>query len=249
MSNILDEIMNQKTSIDLSQIDLQSLLGRKITVTLKSNSSVHESFRVIMVSYNKIVIDNRSIAEELNEFNSNCSVEVSFIYKDQRLTADAQLTASSSKKRSLLLNAVARPASRRRFKRFKIDSETLVALLPRKTFVKEELETFKWFKSKTFDLSSGGMMLTMNNNLNIDSYVVIRSKLEQYLLPQNIVAQVKYSHRDSQNRNRIGMEFIVSEEKQNHFKSSTIDLLPKQLFKYDKTTRDLVNAKLIAGMH
>ena len=89
----------------------------------------------------------------------------------------------------------------------------------------------------------------MNNILNIDSYVVIQSKLNDSLLPENIIAQVKYIHRDSKSRNRIGMEFLVNEEKFKHFNLQKVSSLPQQLFSYNKTTRDLVNARLIARMH
>ncbi len=245
MVDFLTEILNPYKPFDLELIDLNALLGHKVTVLLARNENKSQQFKVLRVSGNKITLDNRKMDDDYSYFNYDNEVKVLFYYKEQRFAVDATCTFSFSKRLLILRNRIT-PLNRRRFPRFNISSKVEVAILPKRNFSTEEIVNFKWFKSDTVDISSGGLMLTIRNLLNSNSYLIVNSNLQEYLIPEILVAQIKYNFRNHNNKSSIGMEFILNEDKQKHFSESFFSSLPEELFKYDKLTRDLVNAKLIA---
>lgn len=245
MVDFINEILNPHKPFDLELIDLNALLGHKVTVSLARNDNESQQFKVLRVSGNKITLDNRKMDVDHSYFNHDNEVKVFFYYKEQRFAVDATYTFSLNKRLLILKNRIT-PLNRRRFPRFNISSRVEVAILPKRNFSTEEIESFKWFKTDTVDISSGGMMLTIRNFLNSNSYLIVNSNLTEYLIPEILVAQIKYNFRNNDSKSSIGMEFILNEDKQKHFSESFFSTLPEELFKYDKLTRDLVNAKLIA---
>ena len=245
MTDFIRDILNPHQPFDLGLIDLNALLGHKVRVSLSGDDSRSQLFKVIRISANKITLDSRILDEEFSAFNSENQVKVLFSYKNQKFTAEATCTFIHGKRMLILKNRIT-TLNRRRFSRFNIEAGVEFAILPKRNFSSEEITNFKWFKSQTIDISSGGMMLSIRNFLNSNSYLILNSNLKEYLIPETVVAQIKYNFRNINSKNSIGMEFILNEDKEKHFPDTSFSAMPRELFKYDKLTRDLINAKLIA---
>ena len=103
-------------------------------------------------------------------------------------------------------------------------------------------DALTWHESTTVDLSGGGALIRVSEELTADDRVLIRLALFQGLgLPETVAAVCRRAAVREQQR-LAGLEFILSDYLRKHFDSRELEQLPASVGLFDRAAQNkLVN--------
>ncbi len=237
-------IPTEHTSIDISDVDLSSLVGHEVVLFTEQYEGKSLSTKVILVSNGSITVDRSGANGMIDSLINNQKAIVQFVYRGQRISVDARLKRTSGGKCTLVLGEKLVPLSRRRYTRYQLSRPVKCAVLPSRDFDPQRISKLRWIETDSVDFSSGGVQLCLPKQLNHTSYLLLSIDLRDIGFPALILGQVRYSHAIDRFRYRVGVEFIVSEVKDKHFGVSAIKKFPPVVFEYSDSRRKELNREL-----
>ena len=240
---------NQKvasgTGIDSQHFDFSTLVGREIVLFTEQFPGKRLTSRVIMVNQSVISIDRSKSSGLIDDLVNNQKVVVQFDYRGEIVSVQATMKRSSSGKCNLMLGDRIVPLVRRRFKRYELARQVKLAVVNPATFQPDGLARLRWLETDTINVSCGGVLLSLDSVLRDETYLFLNVAMQEFQLPQMMVAQVRHSHQNDGGHFHVGLEFIISEQKQNHFNHNVLKSLPAAVLDYSAGQRARVNELLI----
>lgn len=239
------ETKNKMSSNDL---ELSTLVGREVLVLSNffKNNSLYS--KVVMVHDNIISLDWGPENDEITQLKNDQEIIVQFDYKGQRLSAKAKLFKTASGRHNIILNETVVPLSRRMFKRYKCNCQVRCAVFPIQRIVESNISKLRWLQVEALNISSGGILLPIPSKITDNTYLLLNIDIENPFLPNLVIGQVKHAHSINNFNYQVGTQFIIHENKDNHFSSLTLKKIPSKAFEYTIKTRNLFDKFLLKNL-
>lgn len=132
----------------------------------------------------------------------------------------------------------------RRYVRLPVSYPVQCAVMPDMNVNPTRFNRLRWLETESYNFSSGGIMVSVPEEVKAGSYLLLNVEADQYNFPKLVVGQVRYCHQADKFNYMVGLKFIVREKKENHFPQLTIQRLPKGCFELTDYKRDMLNDKL-----
>ena len=232
------------TGIDSDQLDFSSLVGREIVLFTEQFPGKRLTSRVIMVNRSSIAIDRSKSSGLIDDLVNNQKLVVQFDYRGEVVSVQATMKRSSSGKCNLVLSDTIVPLVRRKFRRYDLSLQVKLAVVHPATFQADSLGRLRWMETDTINISCGGILLNLDSVLRDEAYLFLHVAMQEFLLPHMLVAQVRHSFQKEGGRYNVGLEFIISEQKQNHFNHNVLRSMPATVLEYSAGQRARVNEML-----
>ncbi len=248
MSNPNLQVVQSTGVISSEQLDLSSLVGRNITIFSEQFPGNSLQSRVVMVNDNRLSIDRGKNHGKIDELINNQNIITQFDYKGEKISVSAVLKRTTSGKCTIILGDNVVPLTRRKFKRFIYSDSAKFAVIASNITSPSFTSRLKWRDSKIVNISCGGALLEASNLFMENTLLFINLPLKDLSLPHLIIVQVRYCYEWKANKFRIGVKFIINEEKMNHFDKKAINCLPPAVLEYSKILQKEVNDNLQAKL-
>lgn len=232
------------TGIDSDQFDFSSLVGREVVLFTEQFPGIRLTSRVIMVNQSVISIDRSKSSGLIDDLVNNQKIVVQFDYRGEVVSVQATMKRSSIGKCNLILGDTIVPLIRRKFCRFDLSRQVKLAVVHPATFKPGSLARLRWLETDTLNVSCGGVLLNLDSVLRDKSYLFLHVAIQEFLLPHMVVAQVRHSYHSDGGHYSVGLEFIISEQNQNHFNPTVLRSMPATVLEYSAGQRAKVNEML-----
>lgn len=236
------------SELDPDELDLSSLVGRDIRIFPEQFPHQRLSKRAVMVHGDEIIVDNNRATHEAGELNNDEPVVIQFEYKGQQVSVKAMVRINSGGKCRLVLGERVIPLVRRRFRRFEMSVPARLAVFSSTRFDPRKMARLRWMETYTETVSCGGLMLDYNNQLKDKTFLFVNPSLEDFGLPRLVIARVRHCYQDGSGRFKVGLEFVINEDKERHLNLSIVRTLPSSVLTYTAELRTQVNEQLAAWM-
>lgn len=234
----------ESTAIDISDVDLSSLVGHEVVLFTEQYEGKPLAAKVILVANGAITVDRSGANGMIDSLINNQKAIVQFVYRGQRISVDATLKRTGGGKCNLLLGEKLVPLSRRRFTRYDMNRAVKCAVLPSRDFDPQRIGKLRWIETDSIDFSSGGVQLCLPKQLNQTTYLLLSIDMRDVGFPALIIGQVRYAYAIDRFRYRVGVEFIINETKEKHFDTAAIKKFPPVVFEYSDARRKELNKEL-----
>ncbi|UCD62824.1 MAG: hypothetical protein JSW34_08640 [Candidatus Zixiibacteriota bacterium] len=248
MPSSLKTMRNQIASIDASEVDLSSLVGREVTIYTDQFQGKALQTKVVMVAGNMITVDRGGGGGMIDCLINNQRAIIQFEHKGQRISVGVVLKRTSGGKCSLLLGEKVVPLVRRRFRRYELVTQVRCAVLPPGHIDARRISKLRWIETESINFSSGGVLICLPKHLSKDAYLLLNLGVKDFKFPPLVIGQVRYSYPIDRFRHRIGSEFIVNDVKEKHFAKPLIKSLPPVVFDYTASRRFELDRELASKM-
>ncbi len=238
----------KQPTIDASLFDFSLLVGRELTLFSEQFPGKPLKSRVIVANSREISIDRSGGSALIDNLISNQKIIIRVEYKGQQLAVPATLKRSDGGKCRILLGEKVVPLSRRRFARALISRPVKLAAMPVSTFHRSKLARLRWLETVTLDISGGGVLIDFSSCLACPTYLFLHLDLGEFPFPPLMLGQALYSLPRNNGGYYTGLEFIIRENRERHFRPNTLSQLPPVVFKYGKAKRIELNKRIQAWM-
>ncbi|RKX22785.1 MAG: hypothetical protein DRP35_01105 [Candidatus Zixiibacteriota bacterium] len=234
--------------IDSNMLDLSYLVGREIFILCDQFTGKKLSSKVIMINEKRLSLDRGMNSDFFDQLGDNQDVTVFIKYKGQEISVGANLKRALNGQCTIILDNNIIPFTRRKYQRFTMSDDAKLAVISSSITDPKFTAKLSWKESSIINVSCGGVMLSVSSLLMKGTKVFLNLPLQNFSLPKLILAQVVHCYQEKNNRFSVGMEFIINEEKKNHFNQQSLELLPAAVLKFNKTKRSEMNEKLVSWM-
>lgn len=239
---------HQSAEFDRSNLDLGQLVGRKVTIFSRQYPGRPLTARVVQTIGDKVALERVSEQTLLDNLVSNQDVVIQFVYKKEEVAMSAVFKKTDGGRTTVIVGQTAVPLRRRRFVRVKSSRPINLAVLPTGGFRKLKLPHLRWVRTDLVDFASGGALFDINSVLHESTYLLINVELESHTFPPLLVGSVRHCHPLEAGHFRVGLEFIVAEQRTKHFTKPLLDNLPPSAFAYSYLHRKSLNGQISAWM-
>lgn len=233
---------------DRSYLDLGQLVGRKITIFSRQYPGRPLTARVVQAAGDRIALERVSSDTLLENLVSNQEVVLQFLYKKEEVAMSAVFKRTDGGRTTVMVGQTATPLRRRRFVRVKSRRPINLAVLPTGSFQKHKLSYLRWLQTDLVDFASGGALFDINSFLHDSTYLLVNVDLESHAFPPLLIGSVRHCHPLDAGYFRVGLEFIVAEQRTKHFSKRLLDNLPPSAFAYSYLHRKSLNGQISAWM-
>ena len=234
--------------IDISKMDLSTLVGREVLLLTDQLDGKPLKSRVVLVNDRILSLDRSGSDGLIDKLDNDQKLIIQFEYKGQRISVNAIFNRSEGKRCNITIGKEVVPLSRRRFVRIKNEKTVKCAVVPIKSFDPAKLTKLRWVETHSVNFSSGGILLSLPTNLTRETYLLLNIDGGEYTLPTLIIGQVRYCYPVDSYNYFVGVEFIVDELKEKHFNRATIKKMPAPVFEYNSRKRSELE-KIINGRY
>jgi hypothetical protein len=236
------------SEFDRSCLDLGQLVGRKVTIFSRQYPGRPLKARVVQTAGDKVALERVPESTLLDNLVSNQKVVMQFIYKQEEVAMPAVFKRTDGGRTTVIVGQTVKPLRRRRFVRVKSRRPINLAVLPTGSFQKHKLSYLRWLRTDLVDFASGGVLFDINSVLHDSTYLLVNVELESHDFPPLLIGSVRHCHPLDAGHFRVGLEFIVSEQRNKHFSKPFLDNLPPSAFHYSYLHRKSLNGHISAWM-
>jgi hypothetical protein len=240
------DTLNEHLEIDVSALDLSSLVGREIRLFSEQFPGKEILTRVVMAQERELVIDNGGKSNLVENLVHGQSVILQFPYRNQAVSVKAALRRSNGNRCHLILDERVTPLSQRQFRRVPIVRPVRLAAFPTSTFRRKNLARLRWIETRLINFSSGGALVAIPGYLERGVHLLVSVELGSSAFPPMVLGQVKHCYPVDGGTFHIGIEFVVSEISRRTIPTTTVRELPAIILSYDSRQRELMNKKIMA---
>ncbi len=234
--------------IDRSSLDLGRLVGRRVLIYSMQYPGRPLIARVVQSEDGKMFLERTANNADLDNLVTNQKVTVKFEYKQQEVSTSALFKRTDGGHATIVLGQTVQPLKRRRFMRVPCQQPINLAVLPATGFRKSKIKQLRWIQTNLADFASGGVLLNINNCLQETTYLFVSLKLQSCDFPKLLLGKVRHCHQVDSGQFRVGLEFIISENKRDHFSRSLLENLPPSALEYSYLHRKSLNGHVSAWM-
>ena len=137
----------------------------------------------------------------------------------------------------------------RQFTRCDSNYSVRCAIMPKMTIQPKRFNRLRWYQTESSNFSSGGILLTLPEKMKVGSYLFLNIETDIDIFPKITIGQVRYCIQKGPFEFDAGLKFIVNENKDNHFRSLTINRLPEDFFEYDNQKQNTIENKIKDELH
>ena len=232
--------------INVSALDLSSLVGREIKLFSEQFPGKEIMSRVVLAQDRELVIDNGGKSTQIDNLVHGQTVILQFVYRGQAVSVKASLRRSAGNSSHLVLDDRVTPLSQRKFRRIPIEQLVRLAAFPPLTFRRTNLSRLRWIETHLINFSSGGALVAIPGYLERGVYLLASIELGQPAFPPMILGQVRHCFAVDSGAFHVGMEFIVTEVGKRQLPPPTMKELPAVVLSYDARQREHLNKKILA---
>lgn len=240
------EAYGEHLEIDISVLDLSSLVGREIRLFSEQFPGKEIPSRVVMAQERELVIDNGGKAGLVENLVHGQTVILQFPYRGQAVSVRAALRRSTGNRCHLILDEHVTPLSQRQFRRVPIIRPVRLAAFPTSTFRRKNLARLRWIETKLINFSSGGAMVAIPGYLERGVHLLVAVELGSNAFPPMVLGQVRHCYPVETGAYHVGIEFVVNEVGRRTIPPDTMRELPAVILSYDSRQRELLNKKILA---
>lgn len=233
---------------DRSYLDLGQLVGRKVTIYSRQYPGRPLEARVVQTSGDKVALERVSGTTLLDNLVSNQKVIMQFVYKQEEVAAPAVFKRTDGGRTVVMVGQTVKPLRRRRFVRAKSRQPINLAVLPTGSFQKHKLPYLRWLQTSLVDFASGGTLFDINSFLPDSTYLLVNVELESHAFPPLLIGSVRHCLPLEAGHFRVGLEFIVAEQRNKHFSKPLLNNLPPSAFEYSYLHRKSLDGHISAWM-
>lgn len=228
-----------ETSIEInpSEVDFTELVGREIRLRTEQFDDRILTTRVMGISDHSLVIDRSGSSGRVGQLVPHQKVNAQFDHRGQPAGFESQIVCPNEGRMVIPIADRIIPVHARRFVRFNMTNEVQLALFDARNITAARLNKLKWLKTSTANISAGGMLAVIPGIITGESFMILHLPLEGINLPRLIVGRTRYFIQGSAGKNKVGVEFIVKEDKTEKLPNKIIRNLPEGLFEYTSAMR------------
>lgn len=234
------------SEFDRSSLDLGQLVGRKVSLFSKQYPGRPLKARVVQATGGKLALERVLGSSALDSLVSNQEIVMRFIYKKEEVATPAVFKRADGGRTMVIVGETAKPLRRRRFVRVNSRQPINLAVLPTGSFQKHNLPHLRWIQTDLVDFASGGVLFEINSFLPDSTYLLVNLALESHEFPPLIVGGIRHCQPLEAGQFRVGLEFIVAEQRHKHFSKPLLDKLPPSAFDYSYLHRKSLNGHISA---
>ena len=239
---------NGGTAVSEITLDYSALVGHDVVLFTEQYKGQPVRSRVVMVGEGCLSIDRGGSYGVVDSLVNNQKVVVQFRYKSQLVSVDAVLKRSDGGRCNVMLEDKVTPLTRRKYRRIVLRTPVKSSVMPSMILEPNRLSRQRWVAIFAQNFSSGGILLSMPARIEQGTNLLLNIELENFDFPALVIGKVKYSNLGKDGRYDTGVEFIVNEEKNQHFDTTLLRKLPGVLFEYDAARRRDLEKELGAWM-
>ncbi|MEW6050501.1 MAG: PilZ domain-containing protein [Candidatus Zixiibacteriota bacterium] len=233
-------------AINVSALDLSSLVGREIKLFSEQFPGKEIMSRVVLAQERELLIDSGGKSTQIDNLVHGQTVILQFAYRGQAVSVKASLRRSSGNRCHLILDDRVTPLCQRKFRRIPIERAVRLAAFPPLTFRRKNLSRLRWIETHLINFSSGGALVTIPGYLERGVYLLVSIDLGQGAFPPMVLGQVRHCYAIENGAFHVGMEFVVSEVGKRQLPPPAMKELPAVVLSYDARQRESLNKKLLA---
>lgn len=239
---------NPTSEFDCSSLDLGQLVGRKVTIFSRQYPGRPLTARVVQTAGDKLALERVAGNALLDNLVSNQKVVMQFMYKQEEVATTAVFRRTNGGRSTVMVGSTATPLRRRRFVRVKSHRPVNLAVLPTGSFQKHKLPYLRWLQTDLVDFASGGVLFDINSVMHDGTYLFVNVELESQTFPPLLIGSVRHCLPLEAGHFRVGLEFIVAEQRNKHFSKPLLKNLPPSAFEYSYLHRKSLNGHISAWM-
>jgi len=221
-----------------NEVDFTELVGREIKFKTEQYSGRILTTRVVSVRDDSLIIDRSGSSGLVNQLIPNQKIEVDFVYKGQPVVFVSKIIVPREGRMQIPIASEVIPRLQREFMRLDLDKQVKLAIFDEIHISAARLNRLKWLETRMLNLSGGGMLVAIPGRIENDCYFIIHFKLENFELPNLVIARARHVRSGEGNYSDVGVEFIVREERRDKLPRSIIQNIPDVMFGLDKLKRD-----------
>ncbi|UCD17624.1 MAG: PilZ domain-containing protein [Candidatus Zixiibacteriota bacterium] len=229
--------MAENIIIKSEEVDLTGLVGRQVVLKTEQFPGKGLSTRILGVRDKCLVIDRSGSSGMVDQLIHNQKIEVRFSLKGQPAKFVSTLTCPKDGRMQIPISAEIFPETRRKFRRVDLISDVQLTVFDEHHIGAARLNRLKWLETKTINISGGGMLVTLPLNIISDHYLICHLRLDNFELPKLLVGRTRHAYMTGGRKNRVGVEFIVREDRADKLPKSIIKNLPVKLFDFNREIR------------
>ncbi|MDH3891274.1 MAG: hypothetical protein OEV49_09340 [candidate division Zixibacteria bacterium] len=233
---------------DRSHLDLGQLVGRKVSIFSRQYPGRPLPARVVQAVGDKVALEPIPGNVLLGNLVSGQGVVMQFMYKQEEVATPAVFKRTNGGRSTVLVGQTVKPLKRRRFVRARSQQPINLAVLPTGSFLKHKLPHLRWMQTDLVDFASGGALFDINSLLHNSTYLFVNVDIESHSFPPLVIGSVRHCHPQEGGQFRVGLEFIVAEQRSRHFSKPLLDNLPSSAFEYSYLHRKGLNGHITAWM-
>jgi len=231
--------------INIDEIDYTDLVGNPVQMKADQFPGKILTTRVVGVSGDKLLMDRSGSSGLVADLIHNQDVEVYLSYKGEPVVFSSKISIPHKGKLQIPLADSIFPVINREFQRVDMEKEVKLACFEAANISQVRLNRLRWFKTKTINISAGGLLVELPVNLSGDYYMIVHLGLSNVPIPDLIVGRVCHCRPGRESYFNAGIEFIVKEKHLEALPRSLIRNLPDKLFDFSEKSRDELNGFLI----
>ncbi len=236
------------SEFDRSFLDLGQLVGRNVTIFSRQYPGRPLKARVVQAAVDKVALERVSGNTLLDNLVSNQEVVMQFVYKQEEVATSASFIRTDGGRSTVIVGQTVKPLKRRRFVRVNSRRPINLAVLPTGSFQRHKLPHLRWLQSNLVDFASGGTLFNINSLLPDSTYLLVNIEFESHDFPPLLIGNVRHCQPLEAGHFRVGVEFIVAEQRNKHFSKPLLDNLPPSALSYSYLHRKSLNGHITAWM-
>ncbi|MEW5924017.1 MAG: PilZ domain-containing protein [Candidatus Zixiibacteriota bacterium] len=228
----------ERAVIISTEIDSSELVGHQVQMRTDQFPGKILTTRIVGVSGGKLLMDRSGSSGLVGDLIHNQNVEVHLSYKGEPVVFCSKIAVPHKGKLQIPLADTIFPIVNRAFQRIDLEMDVNLACFDSANIAMVRLNRLRWFKTKTINLSAGGLLVELPLNLSEEYYMIVNLGIPEVDIPDLIVGRVRHCRPGRDNHFYAGVEFVIREYCHDTVPKSMIRNLPEKLFAFDKKSRE-----------
>jgi len=231
--------------ISAAEIDSAELVGNKVQMKTDQFPGKILTTRIVGFSAGKLLMDRSGSSGLVADLIHNQCVEVQLSYKGEPVVFSSKISVPHKGKLQIPLAENIFPVINREFQRVDIEVEARLACFDSANISLVRLNRLRWFRTRTINISAGGLLVELPHNLSEDYYTIVNLVMPEATIPDLLVGRIRHCRPGHDNSFNVGVEFIIQEKYLELLPKSLIRNLPPKLFEFCSKARDDFNEFII----
>jgi len=236
-------MFTKKAVISREDIDQSALVGKELKIKTEQFPGRLLSTRIIGISGENLTIDRSGSSGFINQLIGNQNIEVYLDYKGEQVVFSSVLSKPKEGRIQIPLTGDIIPEVNRRFIRVELELDVRLTFFDNNGITSSRLNKLRWFKTKTVNVSGGGMLIEIPVSLSNEYFMILHLGLEKFDMPVLMIGDIRHS-RAINNNYYTGVEFIIRENHKKRLPKTLVRNLPDKLLTFNREKRENLNVFL-----
>ncbi|MCK5126300.1 MAG: PilZ domain-containing protein [candidate division Zixibacteria bacterium] len=215
------------TKIMLEELPLLLQKDIEIRKADSHNDAVYTS-KVLKIENNRLQITLPRCLPDFGYLRDSCGVVIAFVLENILFEAAAAFIADNNHQLEIVIDEQIVTANRRGNERLPLAIETVYVPISDLSLTSGQLSNLKWRRGQTFDVSGGGILLSIPMQAPINSYFLLNLDIDSFEGPLFVFSQLRWLEKsEAANSNyQCGFQFLNTEHLAEHFSKRALSGMP-----------------------